>query len=410
MHLAVASVADILVSVPAQLDKAVNVSSDVIAYVYSNVAFLENQGSIAQTVNFKGHSYSLPAGSSSLVDLSSGSTLFNSVTLAAPSTSSRVVLPLTSSPLSTSNWVQWSEPILSSAVSPNMFPASALFTSTDPLEMTVMTSGLTTFAWYEASGVNVSSSTLTLETTTAQAFVVFYDGQYVGAHYDVSHNYQGNVSVSFPIIPKGSGTGTLTLLSEELGYPNYGFTVPLYKGVVGEVLLNTVKVAGPWKQRSGLAGEHLSIMGSSGRFAVPWTPVQSGTGSTHQPGTWYQISFATPTQLPADAELLLNATGLHRGRVWLNGPDKEIGRYFQLPRNDFSYCPPSGQSTSECATQTYYHIPRAWLTKDSNLLTIFESAGLFQGNGDLFSVTLAYSFVSSRPASLDLNTVLSCEF
>jgi len=34
MHLAVASVADILVSVPAQLDKAVNVSSDVIAYVY----------------------------------------------------------------------------------------------------------------------------------------------------------------------------------------------------------------------------------------------------------------------------------------------------------------------------------------------------------------------------------------
>ncbi len=37
------------------------------------------------------------------------------------------------------------------------------------------------------------------------------------------------------------------------------------------------------------------------------------------------------------AKLLFNATGLNRGRLWVNGHD--AGRYFLQPRNDASACP-----------------------------------------------------------------------
>jgi hypothetical protein len=90
-------------------------------------------------------------------------------------------------------------------------------------------------------------------------------------------------------------------------------------------------------------------------------------------GTWYQSSFKTPAPVAAGhAQLLVNMTGMHRGRIWVNGQD--AGRYFQASRNDGSHCPPG--AGDDCATQTYYHVPTAWLDPSgTNLLTLLESAG-----------------------------------
>ena len=84
---------------------------------------------------------------------------------------------------------------------------------------------------------------------------------------------------------------------------------------------------------------------------MTWGALQSAPTAA----TWYQARFATPEGDGA-TELLVNATGLGRGRMWVNGND--VGRYWLLDRNDGSEC--SG-GRARCATQELYHVPRSWL-------------------------------------------------
>jgi hypothetical protein len=84
LHTAVATVASQLVATDAQLGKAVSLGQSCNAYVYGTAAFIENlSGKDASKVQLKGHTFDVPSGSSSLVDLSDGKTLFNSKTVAA---------------------------------------------------------------------------------------------------------------------------------------------------------------------------------------------------------------------------------------------------------------------------------------------------------------------------------------
>lgn len=120
-----------------------------------------------------------------------------------------------------------------------------------------------------------------------------------------------------------------------------------------------------------------------------------------------------PAQLTAasQSELLINMTGMGRGRLWVNG--QEVGRYYLQPRNDGSQCP---LGLKGCATQTYYHIPTAWLTATGNLLTIFESVGNAAARPREYiqpvptQVRLAISSMGAPPASVDPFKVVSCVF
>jgi len=78
MHEAIASAASSIVSNDAQLDNGVTVGSGK-AFVYGDVAFLEGTGK----VTFKGHDFDVPSDSSSLVNLTSGVTMFNTLTVAS---------------------------------------------------------------------------------------------------------------------------------------------------------------------------------------------------------------------------------------------------------------------------------------------------------------------------------------
>ena len=68
-----------------------------VAYVYDDVAFLEGIGN----TTFQGHAYSVPQGSSSLVNLTSGDVLFNTATLSdsARVSSGTLVAPALQVPL-----------------------------------------------------------------------------------------------------------------------------------------------------------------------------------------------------------------------------------------------------------------------------------------------------------------------
>lgn len=79
MHEAIASAAASIVgaAVPSNPEKV----PYGVAYVYNDVAFIEAAGNV--NVSFHGHQFSVPEGSSSLVNLTSGATLFNTLTLAS---------------------------------------------------------------------------------------------------------------------------------------------------------------------------------------------------------------------------------------------------------------------------------------------------------------------------------------
>jgi hypothetical protein len=227
-----------------------------------------------------------------------------------------------------------------------MYPAGSLFTSSMPMEMTNITKALTTFAFYEialpSSLDNTAYQQLTVGTTQANGMTAYIDGAPMGIADEHSHGngravtlkislsgtrgaIEGddthNTSILDPTTATKAEAGhTLTILSEELGYANYGFLHQLVKGITGDVALDGTKLIGTWKMRGGLAGEHLKLPNpSTSATAVPWTTASTGAG---KPSTWYKTSFGTPAGV-SDAkggkQLLLHASGLGRGRFWVNG-------------------------------------------------------------------------------------------
>jgi len=228
MHNAISASAAHIASAEPQLDKARILAPGVKMYAYPPVAFVENTNGEARTVHHAGHAFTVSAGASALVNLETGKVLFDSGTVTAAATAAprkeppqhdragravcaimcsgvAVILtdlrcfvcasfePLCRSasgrnikPLqSLSGWTQWFEPIESAAVKPGMYPPASVFASATPIEMTNLTSALTTYAFYEtelpASLVLKSGSILAIPTHNAMAFVAFVDGKEVSA-------------------------------------------------------------------------------------------------------------------------------------------------------------------------------------------------------------------------------------
>ena len=394
MHAALAAAAADVMAADAQLDKAHKLGNGAVAFAYGDYAFLEADKSDAN-VTWRGHAYRVPAQSSTLVRSSTGEALFNSK-LGAPShsaTEARRVAPLGA----LTGWKAWAEPITSAAA----YPPAAVVSSSAPVEMTNVTRGLTTFAVYQArlSANTTVSTKLKLPTWQAMAFAAFVDGVAAGAADDHSHSNGRDITLSIDLAAASGAGSTLTLLAEELGYANYGFKTPRQKGLSAAPSVDGAPLAGPWQTRAGLAGEHLQVMTEAGSERVTWGALPSAPTAA----TWYQARFATPDGDGA-TELLVNATGLGRGRMWVNGND--VGRYWLLERNDGSEC--SG-GRARCATQELYHVPRSWLAAagGENVLTLFEAAGA----PDPTSVRLAASSMhDGAPPAVDPESVSSCVF
>jgi len=171
-------------------------------------------------------------------------------------------------------------------------------------------------------------------------------------------------------------------------------------------------VTGPWSMRGELVGEHLKIFVGYGD-AVLWYPMEGAT--TSAPATWLRTSFGWyeghgEALENGTAQLLLNAEGLQRGRVWLNG--HEVGRYWNLERNDGTACP---FGESKCPTQQFYHLPTEWLTKPlnntveapPNILVFFEALGALK----LEKVGLAVAAMQPGAGpDVPADKVVSCEF
>jgi hypothetical protein len=107
-----------------------------------------------------------------------------------------------------------------------------------------------------------------------------------------------------------------------------------------------------WQMRPYLTGETLNLATSA--LLSSWLPL---TGPA--PLTWYRSTFALePAVLTADADFRIDAQGLGKGSLFVNGHG--LGRFWNIEAEN------TGQPS-----QRYYHVPRTWL-KPHNSLILFD--------------------------------------
>jgi hypothetical protein len=131
-----------------------------------------------------------------------------------------------------------------------------------------------------------------------------------------------------------------------------------------------------WEHQKGLLGEYLQIYTEEGSSKVDWDT--QWMKSINKPVTWFQARFDLDHLVKEDLNanpILVDAQGLNRGHIFVNGND--IGLYWLLQgicQDGSSYCQ---QAQANClqATQRYYHIPSDWLKPTNNLITIFDDLG-----------------------------------
>jgi len=263
--------------------------------------------------------------------------------------------------------------------------------SSEPMEQLNITRDLIDNMWYEVKftlNQPITRTYLNLSASSANAFIVFIDGIYIGDVYNQREQWTTVTNVlSLPVSNLNAGPHVLSFLSSVLGVEKGMDTdeIPYdhhYKGISGRVTLGDTRITGTWTMRPYTVGEYLGIYTVDGSSNVEW----STTLITNAPLTWYQSSF-TPPMAMNTSEVMIDVTGLGRGHIWINGRD--IGRYWTILGGN-----------SGVPTQRYYHVPYDWLYYDgsqTNMITILEEIGAADPN------SISFVVVSMENINIDNN-------
>jgi hypothetical protein len=290
-----------------------------------------------------------------------------------------------------SGWQSWREPM------PAARPRGV--TAAEPLEQLGLTRDETDYCWYSARIRVVAAGPQTLEIPWGgDFFYVFLDGKPVVQSQPPFQENRGPTGPEDPAHPRivandlekqqltgfrhrfaianaAAGEHRLDILAVALGLIKGDWQIAdsmntERKGIWGGVLLNGARVR-DWEMRPHLVGEQRRV--AEVAETVEWREVQAPG-----PCTWYQARFAlAESLLRADADFRLDAAGLGKGYLFVNG--RALGRYWLLAANGYGAdrgwhrLEEDGLSLAPAGepTQRWYHVPRSWLRAD-NRLTIFE--------------------------------------
>ncbi|WCJ33169.1 beta galactosidase 9 [Euphorbia peplus] len=207
---------------------------------------------------------------------------------------------------------------------------------------------------------------------------VFINGQLTGS---VSGRW---VKVVQPVQFQ-KGYNDLMILSQTVGLQNYGaFLEKDGAGFRGQSKLTGFKDGDIdlsnllWTYQVGLQGEFQQVYSAENSGKAEWIDLTlDDVPSTF---TWYKAHFDTPS---GNDPVALDLGSMGKGQAWVNG--HHIGRYWTLvaPKDgcqencDYRGAYGSEKCRTNCGkpTQTWYHVPRAWLQASDNLLVLFEETG-----------------------------------
>lgn len=352
------------------------------AHVYNTnsgacAAFLANYDTkSAATVTFGNGKYDLPPWSISILP-DCKTVVFNTAKVGAKS-SVRSFTPVNSA----LDWQSYTEEPASSS-SDDSNTAYAL------REQVSVTRDSSDYLWY-LTDVNISpnegfikngqSPVLTVM-SAGHVLHVFVNGQFSGTVY----GGLGNPKLTFSDNVKLKvGNNKISLLSVSVGLANVGTHFETWNvGVLGPVTLKGLNEGTrdlskqKWSYKVGLKGEALSLYTTSGSSSVSWA--QGSSLAKKQPLTWYKATFNAPA---GNDPLALDMTSMGKGEIWVNG--QSIGRHWPayIAQGSCNNCNYAGTYTDKkcrayCGkpSQTWYHIPRAWLKPSGNFLVVLEEWG-----------------------------------
>ena len=324
----------------------------------------------AQTVQWNGKAYVLPAYSVTVVDRL-GTVLYQTHNTSAVATTRRVFRPATALPL---EWSCWSELSLIAERS----RATEAVQSAAPLEQLNLTQDRTEYLLYVTTIASQQPKSLKVSGRIANAYSVFIDGVLIGEAWNAAHSYgsknyeialsQNDTADSAVRLRSsginytaGSTTRELAILSTSLGMHSHVTSRALdFKGVVGAISLDGVTLS-TWRHIVGLAGEHWHA--AAGNESLGWGMCSNKTG----PLTWRKTMFSIPATVLNNPMMtvMLDVSGLSRGHFFINGID--LGKYWTVGAAGLG------------PTQRYYQLPRSLLRSDThnmtNLLVMADELG-----------------------------------
>ncbi|KAK1370335.1 Beta-galactosidase [Heracleum sosnowskyi] len=326
---------------------------------------INNNTKIPTTVKFRGADLYVPAKSISILP-DCKRVVFNTDTVVAQHSSRNFVTVNTDFNL---DWEFYREPVPTIDALPikNQFP----------LELYSLTKDASDYAWYSTS-VNLDRRDLPMRPdmlpimqiqNNGHAMVSFLNGELVGFAHGKLDAKQFTQESPVNLRP---GINHISLLGMTLGIQNSGahmekrWTGPDTLVIKG---LNTGTLdltQNNWGHQVGVGGEKLQLFTEEGAARVKWT-ADTGLGT---PVTWYKAYFDTP---PGNDPLAITMDSMQKGQCWING--NSIGRYWA------SFITPLGKPS-----QSEYHIPRAFLKPEKNLVVIFEEAGGIPHNITILTV------------------------
>ena len=271
-------------------------------------------------------------------------------------------------------WLAWEEPL----------PADrhdAGIVSLEPVEQLSLTKDITDYCWYSTVvEVDQEGPQEIVIPYGADFFYLFVDDHLAATSRLPLSEDRGAITPDDPMHPRvvanpsevghehgfqhrftatnlAVGAHRIDLLSTALGLikGDWQIASPMNcerKGIWQGVLLNGKPIRN-WTMRPGLIGEQQSLI--AGRPDTRWSFLNHP-----RPLRWYKTEIRIPADvLKANAVFRLDAAGLGKGMIWVNG--NAAGRHWLIAASD-----PSGS-----LSQRYYHVPAGWL-RASNQIVIFE--------------------------------------
>ncbi|XP_047327382.1 beta-galactosidase 13-like [Impatiens glandulifera] len=347
-------------------------------------AFLNNNNTKAGVkVNFRGKDFFLPPRSISILP-DCKTVVYNSQTIVSQHNSRKF------HPSAKGNKFEWT---MSKESIPDM--SQMPIKNRVPLEQYVTAKDTTDYMWYSTS-ISFDAQDLSMRddiipvlqvANLGHAMVAFVNGEYIG------FLHGSNVEKSFvfrkPINLK-PGNNHISILSITIGMVDAGaYMEKRYCGVRAVTIqgLNagTLDITpNNWGHQVGISGEKNQVYTENGSSKFQWTSAK-GIGG---PITWYKTYFDTPE---GNSPVAVRMGKMGKGMIWINGIN--IGRYWM------NYLSPLGQPT-----QTEYHIPRAYLKPDKNLMVVFEEVGGDPSGIEMMIVnrdTICSYITENHPPSVD---------
>ncbi|XP_022139472.1 beta-galactosidase 7-like [Momordica charantia] len=287
------------------------------------------------------------------------------------------------------SWSWAPEPMRDTLQGKGRFQANLL------LEQKGTTVDFSDYLWYMTNvDTNAISSlhNVTLQVSTkGHVLHAFVNKRYIGSQWKTNGQ---NFTLEKPILLK-SGTNTITLLSATVGLKNYDAfydTVPtgidggpIY--LIGDGNVTVDLSSNLWSYKVGLNGEMKKFYDPTITQRAKWSELNQKSIGRRM--TWFKTNFKTP---PGTDPVALDMQGMGKGQAWVNG--RSIGRFWPsfMAGNDSCsdtcdyrgpYDPKKCVSNCGNPSQRWYHVPRSFLSGDTNTLILFEEIG---GNPQQVSV------------------------